>query len=148
MDLVCSTKTFLATKPDFGEVTSAKIAQYLCDKVAFEGQRKPNAQKVESLLKIADDLQKAKGAKWAIQLATAQFGRATIFEDFSKLLLLCQRAKSPAELTYIAEGLAVDALRTGNVDPPSKANLQHKCGNIAMWRLAHLLCFPCVPLLT
>lgn len=136
MELVYNTKVWLLTQPDFGEVTNEKLAGYLCEKVNFESRRQPNALKVSHLLQIHETLRKAPKAKRAIQLATAEFGRSTLFEDFSKVLTLCQRCRTPADLEYVAEGLASTALRTQNSDPPSKTSLLHKSGEIATWQPA------------
>ncbi|CAJ1360295.1 unnamed protein product [Effrenium voratum] len=133
MELVVSTRKYLRTLPAFGEVNEKKIADYLCEKVSFQGSRKPTPTKVKDLLSIAEELSKAPKAKRAIQLLTAEYGRSTIFEDFTKVLALCQRCKSSAELEFVTEGLVVLSLRTNNADAPSKSQLLAKAGEIAVW---------------
>ena len=177
MELVVSTRKYLRTLPAFGEVNEKKIADYLCEKVSFQGSRKPTPTKVKDLLsilcwqlaclasllsklargappdstgslcvgawaaRIAEELSKAPKAKRAIQLLTAEYGRSTIFEDFTKVLALCQRCKSSAELEFVTEGLVVLSLRTNNADAPSKSQLLAKAGEIAVWLLASCLAF-------
>ena len=77
--------------------------------------------------------EKCVGVKKVVDLAEVLFGRDNMFDEYSKLLLIVQRASIPKECQYVFEGLFAQMVRSNNTDTPSKAELTNKAGPLHFW---------------
>ena len=99
------------------KVQNTHVSEWLAAKVKWsDPKRCPSAATVGQLLQIASSLSHASKAQAAMALARAHFGRATLFDEYSKVLILCQRSTTSEDLDFLAEFLAVKALRTNNAE--------------------------------
>ena len=63
----------------------------------------------------------------------AKYGRNTIVDEYSKLLVVVRQAQNASNLGYVMEALYAEIERSDNRDVQSKAQLEHKCGPVAKW---------------
>ena len=131
IDAVLKAKTLLqkTCKP-----TAADIATWLEKNIDWaDSKRIPKPEKVTQCLTIGDMFEKCVGVKKVVDLAEVLFGRDNMFDEYSKLLLIVQRASIPKECQYVFEGLFAQMVRSNNTDTPSKAELTHKAGPLHFW---------------
>ena len=105
--LIMGAKTHLQTKDNnISAVGPLQIAEYLRDHINWsESRRVPSKETVSQLIQIGSMLQKAPRAKNIMSRAEVLWGRDTIFDETSKLLLLVQRTGNVRELCFVFEGL-------------------------------------------
>ena len=138
--LVEKTLRHLKGMPTKKEVTHGDVVAYLRDNINWsDGKRVPDEAKVKQLIAIGAALRQAPAAKRAMLWATSVFGRNTIFEEYGKVLLLTQRCKTPADLTFVVEGIVAKMMRTNNEDKPSLREMGAKAGVIASLDFCHRL---------
>ena len=114
--------------------TNDAIAKYLETHIKWaDTKRMPSATTVGQILTIGAALAKSSRARTVLQLAETTFGRSTIFDEYSKLLLLVQRCPTTTDFEFVMEGLYTGMVRSNNGDKVSKADLQAKFGDIAVW---------------
>lgn len=92
---------------------------------------------VQQLLTIGGMIRKSATAKDIFQLAELEFGRDHFFEQYSKLLVVAQRASGGVpEFDMMVAGIFSHMIRKREADPFSKTELTHKSGPIAFWLFA------------
>ena len=67
-------------------------------------------------------------------MAERDFGRGTLFDEYSKVLLIVNRAGNKAATAWVCEDLYVHMLRKGRDPPdnPSQSELKKKDGPLGM----------------
>jgi hypothetical protein len=114
--------------------TAAEIADYLAKNVSWTNRRRaPSKESVAQLLSISKMISKSPGAKSVFAMAEVAWGRAHIFDEISKLLVIVQRCSCPKEFQYVVEGLYSQMVRADNGDIATKADLTAKAGDVSRW---------------
>ena len=109
----------------------ASIAAHLNTLRWYDKKRCPKKDTVEQLVNIGTMLRRSPRAQLCLEMASAKYGRDTIFDEPTKLLLMVQRSANPADFEFVVEGLYVQMLRTENVDRQSVAELKAKAGEVS-----------------
>ena len=117
-----------------------KIAAYLRSSINWSDPKKtPSANTVRDLLSLKKHLLKNVKAMECIQIAEVLYGRDTLFDQYSKLIIICNKSKGATDLAYIMEGLVASMQRTTPAgecpDVPSNVELQAKNSDIHVWQL-------------
>ena len=108
------------------------IAQRLRAQIKWsDSKRIPSRETVEHHLQISAYVTKSEQASLALQIARLKYGRQTIFDEHTKLLLCVQRSGSLAEFGFLIEGLLALMVRSQNMDRPSLSELKSKTGPIS-----------------
>ncbi|CAE7561535.1 unnamed protein product, partial [Symbiodinium pilosum] len=113
-----------------GKVQNADISAWLQQNIKWtDPKRCPSANTVGQLLGIGESLNAAPRAKATTQAIRASFGRDTLFDQHSKVLVLCQRSLCPAELEFVTEFLGMKMLR--GAENVSASELKSKAGDVS-----------------
>ena len=68
-----------------------------------------------------------------LQLAVHHFGRVTIFDEYSKMLVICGKASDSEDLGYIMEGLYIKMIHNlSKGDPQSRGGDQQSRGELML----------------
>ena len=112
------------------KATKEDVASWLRTNVRWsDTKRCPSANVVGILLTIGSALAGAPRARAAMALARAHVGRASLYDEYSKVAILCQRSNTPQELEFLVEYLTVRLLR-GQKENPSQTELRAKAGEV------------------
>ena len=112
------------------KVHNQDISDWLHKNVTWSDvKRCPSSNTVGQLLTIGNALAEAPKAVAAMALARATFGRDTLFDEYSKVLILVQKASGPKELEFLVEFLVVKLFRGS--EAWSQAELKGKAGDTA-----------------
>ena len=129
-DIVARVKALLQTEGVKADAEA--IAQRLRVQIQWsDSKRIPSCETVEHHLQIAAYVTKSEQASLALQIARLKYGRQTIFDEHTKLLLCVQRSQSLAEFGFLIEGLLALTVRSQNMDRPSLSELKSKTGPIS-----------------
>ena len=124
----------LLTKQDNAIPSAQRIADYLGKEIQWsDRKRAPSKETCHQLISIGNMLQKAPRSRVVMSLAEVAWGRDTIFDEFSKLLMIVQKCSSVNEFEFVMEGLYTGMKRTDNVDRWSKTELSSKAGELNRW---------------
>ena len=132
INLVMEVRDMLGRRTS-GKKDATAIAEHLATLRWYDMKRCPKKDTCESYLHIGGMLRRAPRAQVAIEIAAVKYGRDTIFDEPSKLLLFVQKALNVADFEFMMEGLLVNMIRTNNADRQSVAELKSKAGDPAFW---------------
>jgi hypothetical protein len=131
------TKEFVASlkKQNNGtDPTFEEVAKFMNEHIKWsDASQAPSSNNVRDFLKIAKEFDGNPGASAAVQAAQALYGRRTIFDEYSKLLVLCNRASTKQDLAWLCEWIYVGMKRqSGEPDKASLAELKNKAGDVSI----------------
>ena len=132
INLVMEVRDMLGRRTS-GKKDATAIAEHLATLRWYDMKRCPKKDTCESYLHIGGMLRRASRAQVAIEIAAVKYGRDTIFDEPSKLLLFVQKSLNIQDFEFMMEGLLVNMIRTGNADRQSVAELKSKAGDPAFW---------------
>ena len=130
INLVQEVKEMLGRR-DAGKKDANAIAEHLATLKWYDAKRCPKKDTVEHYLTIGGMLRRAPRAQVALEMASARFGRDTVFDEPTKLLLFVQKSANAAELEFLMEGLLVGMIRSNNMDRQSVQELKNRAGEPA-----------------
>ncbi len=138
--VVQSTKATLARKGGGKTPSNAEVAEYLKENIKWGDPRNvPSEHVVDVLLTIGKHVLKNPRALHCIEHAEVLWGRSHLFDEYSKVKIICGRAHSPDELAWLVEGLFVSMKRATPADAfpdkLSQAELKNRVGELSMWKL-------------
>ncbi len=132
VQVVMDTRRLLRGKPD-GKATPEGIAEYLRTNIRWaDPKRTPTTATVSHLLTIGNMVARCPQAQELIVFGESHGGRESLFDEYSKLLLVVNKAVNPAHFLYLMEGLFVRAMLTENCKM-SKTELSSKSGELNIW---------------
>ena len=115
------------------KATPESITTYIKSHIKFhDKKRELTTATVSQLLNIGTMLSKSPKAQRVADMAENTWGRDTLFDEYSKVLLVVNKSCTSAECEFLFEGLFVMMCRSNNQDQPSKADLQSKSGEISV----------------
>jgi len=127
--VVMQTKKMLSSVPD-GKSDAGSVSEYLRKNISWaDPRRAPSKETVEHALGIGAMLAKAPRAQLVLEKAKVRFGRSTLFDEYTKLLLCTQKAANSVEFEFLVEGLYVFMLRTPDYQQ-SSAEMKSKSGDV------------------
>jgi len=128
------------------DVDDEAISQYLRKNIKWTDEKTaPSKHVVNHLRTIAKAIKKQPDILKATQLAEAKFGRATLFDEYSKFLILIQRSRSSGDTLWLVRSFVADMLRqekariktgqpTIKPDVCSQGDLRSKTGMVAVYQ--------------
>ena len=139
VSLVQGVKKILQEKRPPVSPTPAAIADYLSQKIRWsDAKRVPSTATCQQLMTVGNILAKCSAeAKDILTFAEAKWGRGTLFEEYSKLLLIVQKTTNTKQLVFVFGGYMHRMASTGNSESFAKSDLTSNCGSLAMWRFLH-----------
>lgn len=115
------------------KISHEHISEWLSKNVKWvDPKRCPSANTVRNILTIVASIGRSQRAKAAMELARVQLGRACMWDEYSKVLIPCQRALNSEELDFAVEYLTMRMLRSIESANPSVNELKSKCGDLSM----------------
>jgi hypothetical protein len=121
--------------------TYQEVHEWLKTNIKFHDEKAvPSAHTCKDLFALATDFIKNKRAFAAYQEAETLWGRSTMFDEYSKLIIACQKSRSEEDLAFIAEWLLADmkahSLPPKVPDNPSQSKLKECGGPISVAQAA------------
>ncbi|CAE7734968.1 unnamed protein product [Symbiodinium sp. CCMP2592] len=111
-------------------VQNKDISDWLQSNIKWhDPKRCPSANTVGQLTTIGESLAAAPRARAAVQAARVHLGRDTIFDEYSKVLIVVQRCDGPEEFSFVCEFLLMKLLR--GKSGWSQAELKAKAGDVS-----------------
>ena len=96
-------------------------------------KRQPSADTCNQLLSIANVIEKVPEANHIIELAETKFSRESLFDQYSKLLIVVQKTNSSQEFLFVLKGLYSQMLQQKTGEVCAKSDLSHRAGPIMTW---------------
>lgn len=116
------------------------VSTWLRTHIKFHDEKAvPSANVCKDLHSLANDFVKNHRAFAAYQEAETLWGRSTLFDEYSKLLIMCQKSRNPEDLAFIAEWLLAEMKTTPPPrvpDNPSQGKLKDVGGPICLAQVA------------
>ena len=120
INLIMWAEDLLRGKNNGKEPDDEEIAKYLREHIKWTAETKaPTKNVVNCLRTIAQVIKKQPLIAKATQMAETQFGRATLFDEYSKYLVLVRRARSTADALWLVRSFVAAMMRQarGNATP-------------------------------
>ena len=121
--------------------TYQEVHDWLRTNIKFHDEKAiPSAHTCKDLYALATDFIKNRRAFAAYQEAEQLWGRSTMFDEYSKLIITCQKSRGEEDLAFIAEWLLADmkahSLPPKVPDNPSQSKLKECGGPISVAQAA------------
>jgi len=117
------------------------VAAWLCENIRFpDPRRKPTADTVRHLETVGKNLLPNVRAMHATQEAEIYWGRATLFDEYSKDEVIIDRCRGAADISFVYEWIVMKLKRTTRAGSaptnPTKRGLQANVGTVAVAKCA------------
>ena len=138
IQLATECKNMVSKAKGNAKTTPLEVAQFMEKEIKWHNSKRiPSEATVKQLLDIGAQLQKSARARLVMALAENQWQRDTIFDEYSKVLIIVQKSSSTKEFDFIVEGIYSKMARTDNKDQLSKSELSSKAGEVNRWSFLH-----------
>ena len=139
INLIMWAEDLLKGKNNGKEPDDEEIAKYLREHIKWTDEKKaPTKNVVINLRALAKVIKNQPEIAKATQMAETQFGRATLFDEYSKYLVLVRRARSTADALWLVRSFVAAMMRQAreNVKPEicSQSELTAKTGIIPVYQ--------------